>query len=102
MFAFLSAGGSSKLGRRLLRPFGAWLGFTGLYALAGGACPCCGLPSCPVGLVGAGIVGALMTTGLHLWRRFSGSPDARAAPHTQTMHDTQTMHEHITHEETAQ
>ena len=81
-----------KLGRRLLRPFGAWLGFTGLYALTGGACPCCGLPSCPVGLVGAGFIGGLLTAGLHLWQRFAGSQNALAAPQTQTTHED-TIHE---------
>ncbi len=84
----------------LRRPLGAWLGFTGLYALAGGTCPCCGLPSCPVGLVGAGVVGGLLTTGLHLWRHFAGPFRTRAAPPTQTTHEHETD-DHTTHKETS-
>lgn len=82
---------------KLFRPFGTWLGFTGLYALAGGACPCCGLPSCPVGLAGAGIIGGLLTTGLHLWQRLATAP-----PRTLAAPQTQTTHDYMTHEETAQ
>ena len=55
--------------KKLARPTGAWLGFSGLYALTGGACPCCGQAVCPVGLAGAGLVGGLLAAGLHLWRR---------------------------------
>lgn len=54
--------------KKLARPLGAWLGFSGLYALTGGACPCCGQAVCPVG---AGLVGGLLSAGLHLWQRLS-------------------------------
>lgn len=43
----------------LLRFFGLWAGMSGLYALSGTPCPCCGGPACPVGLSGAAILGAL-------------------------------------------
>lgn len=55
--------------RKMGRPSGAWLGFSGLYLMAGGPCPCCGNLGCPNGVVGAGIVGGLVTTVLFLWRR---------------------------------
>jgi len=64
----------SRLGQaahKLLRLFGAWLGFSGLYLLTGGSCPCCGRPDCPVGMAGAGVVGGLVTAGLHLWRKLA-------------------------------
>ncbi len=53
------------------RPVGAWLGFSGLYALMGGACPCCGQPACPTNFVGVGLVGLAMTAALRLFRRFA-------------------------------
>lgn len=52
------------------RLVGSWLGFGGLYALVGGACPCCGSLTCPVGLAGMGIVGGVLTAGFQAWRRF--------------------------------
>ena len=56
---------------KLSRPIGTWLGFSGLYALMGGACPCCGQAVCPTNVVGVGVVGLLMTAALRLFRRFS-------------------------------
>ncbi len=55
--------------KKLARPLGAWVGFSGLYALTGGPCPCCGQAGCPVGLLGAGLAGGFLAAGLHLWRR---------------------------------
>ena len=43
----------------LLRFLGFWVGITGLYAMSGAPCPCCGKPTCPVGWSGAAILGAL-------------------------------------------
>lgn len=57
--------------KKLARPLGTWAGFSGLYAMMDGACPCCGQPSCPVGLLGAGFVGGLLAAGLHFWRRLT-------------------------------
>lgn len=54
--------------KKLIRFVGTWLGFTGLYGLTGGTCPCCGQPTCPVGLAGAGFVGGILAMILHLWR----------------------------------
>ena len=56
---------------QLSRPVGTWLGFSGLYALMGGACPCCGQAVCPTNVVGVGVVGLLMTAALRLFRRFT-------------------------------
>lgn len=47
----------------ILRFAGWWLGFAGVYAMAG-SCPCCGQVGCPVGASGAGIVGGLMALGI--------------------------------------
>jgi hypothetical protein len=55
---------------QLLRLAGSWLGFSGLYAATGGTCPFCGQPTCPVGFLGAGIVGGILAIGLQAWRRF--------------------------------
>jgi hypothetical protein len=41
---------------QLLRFFGWWLGFTGLYAMFA-VCPFCGQQGCPVGAGSAGVVG---------------------------------------------
>ncbi len=53
----------------LLRFAGSWLGFSGLYAATGGACPFCGQPTCPTGFLSAGIVGGILALGLQAWRR---------------------------------
>ena len=57
--------------QKLSRPVGTWLGFSGLYALMGGACPCCGQAVCPTNVLGVGVVGLVMTAALRLFRRFS-------------------------------
>jgi hypothetical protein len=56
---------------RLLRFFGWWLGFTGLYSMTG-TCPVCGQQGCPVGLASAGIVGAFFALCVQNWKRFFG------------------------------
>lgn len=61
--------------QKLSRPVGTWLGFSGLYALMGGACPCCGQPACATNFVGVGLVGLAMTAALRLFRRFSRRKD---------------------------
>ncbi len=60
--------------KKLARPVGAWLGFSGLYALTAGTCPFCGQTSCPGGAVTAGIAGALLAAGLSLWKRLAAPP----------------------------
>lgn len=60
--------------KKLIRPFGAWLGFSGLYALTAGTCPFCGQTSCPGGAVTAGIVGGVLAAGLSLWKRLAAPP----------------------------
>ncbi len=61
--------------QKLSRPAGTWLGFSGLYALMGGTCPCCGQAVCPTNLVGIGVVGLVMTAALRLFRRFARPKD---------------------------
>jgi len=43
----------------ILRFLGLWAGISGAYLTAGGTCPCCGQPGCPVGIGAAAILGAL-------------------------------------------
>lgn len=43
----------------LLRFFGFWAGFTGLYMVSVTACPCCGARTCPVGWTTAAALGAV-------------------------------------------
>jgi hypothetical protein len=55
--------------RRLLgflaRFGGWWLGMSGLVATFS-VCPCCGQPTCPVGAVGVGAIGAFLAM---TWKR---------------------------------
>jgi hypothetical protein len=44
--------------RNLFRFFAGWLAWAGLYSYP---CPCCGQGGCPVGGLGAGIVGGLFS-----------------------------------------
>lgn len=76
----------TRLLQRLARPLGAWLAFTGLAGLAGGACPCCGQAACPAGLAGAGLAGLLLTACLRLRHRLSPppGPDPNALASTPT------------------
>ncbi len=53
---------------RLFRFFGAWFGFTGLYAMFS-VCPFCGRQGCPVGMVTAGSVGAFLALCLQDWKK---------------------------------
>jgi len=63
-------GRAARLLVGLLRFFGLWAGISGAYAtMGGGACPCCGNPGCPVGIGGAGIVGALGSLLINYGRR---------------------------------
>lgn len=54
--------------KKLARPLGTWAGFSGLYALTGATCPCCGQLACPNGLAAVGLAGGLAAAGLHFWR----------------------------------
>lgn len=54
---------------RLLRFFGWWFGFTGLYAMFA-VCPFCGQAGCPVGVGGAGLMGGLCALGMQNWKAF--------------------------------
>lgn len=54
---------------QMLRLAGSWLGFSGLYAATGGTCPLCGQATCPVGFLGAGVVGGVLALGLQAWKR---------------------------------
>lgn len=54
---------------RILRFFGWWFAFAGVYAMAG-VCPFCGQVGCPVGATGAGVVGGLMAVFMQNWRGF--------------------------------
>ena len=60
--------------KKLARPAGAWLGFSGLYALTAGTCPFCGQTSCPGGALTAGIAGGILAGGLSLWKRLAAAP----------------------------
>ena len=60
--------------RKLARPVGAWVGFSGLYALTAGTCPFCGQTSCPGGALTAGIAGGILAAGLSLWKRLAAAP----------------------------
>lgn len=45
-----------------------WAAFSSLFAVAGGNCPCCGQPGCPVGAVGVGAFGAVIMSAAQLCR----------------------------------
>ncbi|HSW45135.1 MAG TPA: hypothetical protein VLM89_06150 [Phycisphaerae bacterium] len=49
------------VGFRVMRFFGWWFGFTGLSAMFA-VCPCCGQQSCPAGVAGLGVIGAVSAT----------------------------------------
>jgi hypothetical protein len=54
---------------QLLRFFGWWLGFSGLYAMFA-VCPFCGQQGCPVGAGSAGIVGGFFALVMQNGRSF--------------------------------
>jgi hypothetical protein len=56
--AGFKAGMRKLFPRNLFRFFAGWLDGSGLYSFP---CPCCGQGSCPVGGMGAGIVGGLFS-----------------------------------------
>lgn len=60
---------------RIFRFFSWWLIFGGIYA-SSSVCPFCGRPACPVGAVGAGVVGGcfslVWTTGQAVFNRVAG------------------------------
>ena len=61
---------SDSKSNRLLARFRDWLRPAGLsggaYYFSGAACPCCGA-SCPVGLSGAVVLGAIIALLLRVW-----------------------------------
>lgn len=54
---------------RLLRFFGWWFGFSGLYAMFA-VCPFCGQAGCPVGIGGAGLIGGFCAICMQNWKAF--------------------------------
>ncbi len=54
---------------RLLRFFGWWLGFSGLYAMFA-VCPFCGQAGCPVGIGGSGLIGGFFALCMQNWKAF--------------------------------
>lgn len=60
----------SNKARSVWRIFRGWVGLSGAY-MALGSCPFCGQSGCPVGLLSAGIFGALIAGVLRLlnWRK---------------------------------
>ena len=54
---------------RILRFFGWWFGFSGLYAMFA-VCPFCGQAGCPVGIGGAGFIGGICALGMQNWKAF--------------------------------
>ncbi len=54
---------------QLLRFFGWWLGFTGLYAMFA-VCPFCGQQGCPVGAGSAGVVVGFFAVCIQNWKAF--------------------------------
>lgn len=57
----------TTLFRRILRFFGCWLGFTGLYSMTS-VCPFCGQHGCPVGTGGVSIIGGFLALLAQDWK----------------------------------
>lgn len=59
----------------LFRFSGYWAGMTSLFALSGNVnCPCCGQPSCPIGIVNAGLFGAFCACGMNWFTHWKPKP----------------------------
>ena len=54
---------------RLVKFFGWWFGFSGLYAMFA-VCPFCGQAGCPVGIGSAGVVGGFCAICMQNWKTF--------------------------------
>jgi len=66
---------------RLSRLGGYWAGMTSLFVLSGSMnCPCCGQPSCPIGIVNASVFGALCACGLNLFTHWKPKPSVYTEP----------------------
>jgi len=65
----------------LSRFSGYWAGMTSLFVLSGNVtCPCCGQPSCPIGIVNASIFGAVCACGMNWFTHWKPKPSDYPSP----------------------